>query len=449
MMREPTQLWRAALVAAMLCVPLVCKSADAQPAAAPPSSVVARLVSPDGTVLKRGKPDQAWQIVEQNGELHADEMLIGLPGAAIETDKRAVRLTLLTDMDKTSPYPILEAAVSLHPSPDVDLDFTLDRGRVDITNIKEKGAARVRIRFHDQKWEATLTEPGTRVAMQLYGRWAKGAKFTPEPSPKDVPAADLLFLVRKGHVQLSHGSCFHSMSAPPGPARLHWDNSGEADEAPRKLDKLPKWAEADHSTSERAERIKKVVEEFRRECVKSSPFTATRLFVRSQDPNQRATGVIFMGAMDDLDGVGGVLTGTKYLDTWDRAVVVVRHWIGRCACQDQIVYKLLEDKRGITPARAEGILQLLHSFGDDELAHPELYKMLVRFLDNDELGIRGLSYWHLVRLVPAGGKFGYNPLAPKEQRDKARDQWKKLINDMIARKELPPKDPAAPKDSSK
>jgi hypothetical protein len=363
-----------------------------------------------------------------------------LTGAVVETTKETVRLTLLTDMDKNSPYPILEAAVVLHDSPDYDLDFTLDRGRVDVTNIKKKGSARVRIRFHDQKWEATLAEPGTRIALQLYGRWAKGVRFHPKPQAKEVPAANLIFLVRKGHVQLNHGSCYHTLSAPPGPARLHWDNSGAADEAPQKLDKLPNWAATEESTSERAERIKKVIEEFRQEAVKSSPHTATHTFVKSENPNHRATGVIFMGAMDDLEGLGDVLTGTDYPDAWDRAVVVVRHWLGRRPGQDQILYRGLMEKRGLKPAQAEGVMQLLHSFGDTELAQPELYTMLVRFLDNEQLGIRGLAHWHLVRLVPAGAKFAYNPLDSKEKRDKARDQWKELIDDLLSKGKLPPKD---------
>jgi hypothetical protein len=428
------------LSAALVLVMAAVGAGGAEPPAASPPPVVGRLVSKDGTVLQRGKPDQAWQVVSQNDKLHAGALLIGLPGAVVETAKETVRLTLLTDMDKNSPYPILEAAVVLHDSPDYDLDFTLDRGRVDVTNIKKKGPARVRIRFHDQKWEATLAEPGTRIALELFGRWAKGARFTPEPEPNHVPAANLVFLVRKGHVQLSHGTCYHAMSAPPGPAQLHWDNSGEAEEACKKLDKLPDWAATEESTSERAERLKKVIEQFRQEAVKSSPHTATRTFVKSEDPNHRATGVIFMGAMDDLEGIGDVITGTDYPDAWDRAVVVIRQWLGRCPGQDQILYQTLIEKRGLKPARAAGVMQLLHSFGDADLAQPELYKMLVRFLDNEQLGIRGLAHWHLVRLVPAGAKFGYNPLDPKEKRDKARDQWKKLIEDLLAKGELPPKD---------
>jgi hypothetical protein len=403
---------------------------------------VARLISQDGTLFARSKPEQEWQTVPSRGDIPAGDLLVGLPGAALSTANGAVDLSLLTDFDKNSPYPILEAAVVLHASADHDLDFTLDRGRVDVTNRKKEGSAQVRIRFHDQQWEATLTEPGTRIALQLYGRWPKGVPFRKEPGPKDVPAADLLFVVRKGQVELKHGSCVCLMSAPPGPALLHWDNSSGLEEAPQKLEKLPDWVQTEQSDSERAQRIKAVVEQLREQVVKSSPKEAARTFVKSEDPNQRATGVIFMGALDDLEGLGQVITETKYPDAWDRAVVVVRHWLGRRPGQDQRLYHGLIERRGLKPAQAAGVMQLLHSFGDAELAQPELYTTLVKYLDSDVLGIRGLAHWHLVRLVPAGKDIDFNPLDAKEKRDQGREQWKKLVDDLIDKKELPPKQAA-------
>ncbi len=407
--------------------------------AAEPKAAVGHLLTAEGTLFQRARVGQPWRTVPAKGSVQAGEMLVGLPGAAIETNKAAVRLSLLTDMDKNSPYPVFEAAVILHASPGYDLDFTLDRGRVDVANTKPKGAARVRIRFHDQTWEATLSEPGTRIALELYGRWPKGARFSPKADPQNVPAADLLFLVRKGHVDLKHGGRQHALSAPPGPALLHWDNGGEPEEGPQKLDKVPDWAGTDESTSERAQRIKKVLDEFRQEVVASSLPAALDSFVTSEDPNHRATGVILVGATDDLERLGTVLTETKYPDAWDWAVVVVRNWIGRGPGQDQIIYQRMLAKRKMSPAHAQTIMQLLHSFGDTDLAQPELYKMLVKFLDHEVMGIRGLAHWHLVRLVPVGKKFDFNPLDPKEKRDKARDQWKKLIDDMLAAKQLPPR----------
>lgn len=406
------------------------------------AAAVARLVSKDGSLFARSKPGQDWRSVSSKGEIHAGDLLVGLPGAVLENGKGSVQLSLLTDFDKNSPYPILEAAVVLHTSADHDLDFTLDRGRVDVTNLKKDGPARVRIRFHDQQWEANLTEPGTRIALQLYGRWPKGVPFRKEAGPKDVPAADLLLVVRKGQVELTHGSCFRILSAPPGPALLHWDNSSAAEEAPQKQETLPDWVATEQSDSERAQRIKNTVEKLRQQVVKSSPREAARTFATSEDPNERATGVISLGALDDLEGLGGVITATKYPDAWDRAVVVVRHWLGRHPGHDQILYQRLLDKRGLKPAQAAGILQLLHSFGDADLAQPDLYTTLVKYLDNDQMGIRGLAHWHLVRLVPAGKDIDFNPLDPKDKRDKARDQWKKLIDDQIAQGKLPPKQTA-------
>lgn len=408
--------------------------------AAESTAAVGRLLSKDGTVLARTKPGQDWRTVSSKGELHAGDLLVGLPGAVLENSAGTVHLSLLTDFDKNSPYPILEGAVVLHASPDYDLDFTLDRGRVDVINHKQKGPARVRIRFHNQQWEATLTEPGARIALELYGRWAKGVPFRKNPGPKDVPAADLLLLVRKGKVELQHGSCLHVLTEPPGPSMLQWDNNDVAEEAPQKLEKLPNWAATEQSESERAQRIKAVIERLRQKIVASSAVEAVRAFVKSEDPNDRATGVITMGALDDLEGLGEVFSATKYPDTWDRAVVVVRHWLGRRAGQDEILYQRLIEKRGYKPAQAAGIMQLLHSFGDAELAQPELYTTLARYLTSDVLGIRGLAHWHLVRHVPAGKSIGYNPLDPKDQREKAAEQWKKMIDDLIAKGELPPKE---------
>lgn len=403
------------------------------------STPAAKLLSAEATLFSRAKFGQPWETVPAKGTVRSGNLLFGLPGAAVQSGKDSVQLTLLADLDRNSPYPILEAAVILHDSPDFDLDFTLDRGRVDVRNVKKSGAARVRIRFHDQKWEATLNEPGTRIALELYGRWPKGVPFKVEPGPKDVPAADLVFLVLQGHVDLIHGDAQHAMSAPPGPAILHWDNGGQANEIPEQLDELPAWANKNESTTERAQMVRKVLEDFRSEILKTSLPKAADTFANSEDANHRALGVIVMAATDDASGMYKVFTETKYPDTWDRAVVVLRNWLGRGPGQDQVLYRRMIEVRKLPPARAQTIMQLLHSFGDEDLAQPEVYKMLVRYLNHERFAIRGLANWHLVRLVPAGQKIGFNPLAPKPERDKARAEWDKLIDDMLAKGELPRK----------
>jgi hypothetical protein len=85
------------------------------------------------------------------------------------------------------------------------------------------------------------------------------------------------------------------------------------------------------------------------------------------------------------------------------------------------------DAKTFTPAEADAVLQLLHDFGDDDLASPATYAYLINRLGNDQLFVRGLAYWHLSRLVPGGKQFGYDPRAPKQERDAAIMKWKELV----------------------
>src|SRR5262249_20253003 len=92
-----------------------------------------------------------------------------------------------------------------------------------------------------------------------------------------------------------------------------------------------------------------------------------------------------------------------------------------------ILYQGLIQKRKLSPVHAETVLQLLHSFGETELAQPETYQTLIDYLDHDLLPIRGLAYWHLQRLVPDGQNLRYDPLGPKEKREAAIEKWRKLV----------------------
>jgi hypothetical protein len=415
--------------------------ASANALAAEPQPI-GKLVSLPGTVFQRSKPGEDWQVVPAKGDVYAGYLLLGLPGAAIETGMGDLRLKFLGDLDRNSPNAIFEPAVVLRAGKDRTVEVELDRGRIDLTNIKKEGKVHVGLRFRDHKWQATLESPETSILLELYGRWAKGTRFTTKPGPKDVPSADLTLVVRLGTVEVEHEMCLHAMSAPPGPALLHWESGDAHPEAPQKLDKLPVWASETY-TSERAKRIQATLAAFRQDVLKSPPLEVLREYSKSEDAAKRSLAVVFMGAMDDKAGLGDVLTSTRYLDTWDLAVVVTRHWLGRRAGQDQLLYHYLVEKRGAKPAQAETTLQLMHSFSDEDLAQPEVYRMLVRYLDNDRLGIRGLAFWHLVRLVPDGREFHFDPLASKDERDKAIAQWKKLVEDKIAKGELPPKGPSS------
>jgi hypothetical protein len=398
---------------------------DEAPAAAKREEA-GKSLSPKGMLLSRQGPQAAWQVVGEKEALFTNDLLLGLPGASISNSAGTVQVQLLKDLD--SPYPVMEPAIILHQDKEFDLDFTLDRGLVVLTNRKEKGPARVRLHVRNETWTLQLDEPGARFLIQLYTCWPHGVPFTKEPGPKDLPLAHLLFLVLEGEASLKHDRTQVALKAPPGPAMIQWDNVGGMDEGPQGLEKLPPWAVPPTGAAlAKLDRMKSYLKRFADSLASKSINETIEEFAASKDPLDRRLAVIFMGATDDLPRLGQVMSQARDLDTWDNGVIAMRHWISRGPGQDQVLYNRLVSSGRYTPIKADTVLQLLHSYGDTELARPEVYAMLIAFLNDDNLAIRGLANWHLHRLVPAGRKIAYDPLASKEDRDRARQEWKKLI----------------------
>jgi hypothetical protein len=398
-------------------------------------------VSPDASLFRREAPDKPWQFVKEGETLSSNDLLLGGYRSALESKNGAVRLDYLTDFSGTSPFPVIETAVVLHLNDHADLDFTLDRGRVDVINQKKEGPARVLCRFRGEVWDLTLAGPGTRVSVEVYGRWPRGAAFKKDPGPADVPLADLILLVLKGEAEVKVGGARHALQAPPGPAMLDWGSQTGLSPSPQRLDKLPDWAEPKPNDPEIEKRL--AARKRMAELLKTKSIGETLdALLTSEDPAERRLGVLGAGALDDLERLARALSTTKYPDVWDYGVIALRHWIGRGPGQDQKLYHGLIEKRKMTPEQAETLIELLHGFNDETLNLPETYETLIEYLDKDELAFRGLAYWHLKRLVPGGEKFGYDPLGPKDKRDAAIAEWKKLI----PAGKLPPRSAVKPGD---
>lgn len=379
-----------------------------------------------GSIVRREKPDAKWQYVDKNEALKTGDLLLGLPGASLECRDKAVKMTFLTDFGD-SPFPVIECAVVLHEAKGNDLNLTLERGRADFTNIKTKGEAKVRLHVHDQVFDLTLHEPKTRVAVELYGRWLPGVRFEKQPQKKDVPAANLVLLVLEGSAELKQGDKAFAMAAPPGPALIQWDNLHGLDATPRQLPSLPPWARPNLEANPRVQAVKKNLTHYY-ELAKTKPLDQALMdFIASDDPDYRRAFVVFCGATDQLQLLAPVMVQPKYADQWDDAIRVLRHWIGRGPGQDQKLYQALIDGGHFKPVDAETALQLLHSFDQNDRASPATYETLLDYLEDERLLIRALANWHLVRLVPEGRQFKYNPTADKKDREQAVKEWRKLI----------------------
>lgn len=382
---------------------------------------VARSVSP---LFRKAGPDKPWHLVAPDQALNDGDRILGGRGVKLESKNRNVVLTQLTDLEGTSPLPIKECVIFLHANPKVDVDVTLDRGRVDLTNNRKEGEATARVRVRDDVFEVTLVKPESRVAFELFSRWPKGTPFTKNPGPEDVPVAEMFILVVNGEVDLKHELHQFALAAPPGPAMMHWDSVTGHDESPVRLEKLPEWATApDHPSAEALadlDRFRNLVKE------KTLP-VALEDMLNSDSEKQRRFAINAMGGLDLLPLLGKAMMTAKHPDVLDNGVLALRRWIGRGPGQDIKLYNLLVDQYKFSPGHADIFMQLLHSFGDDDLSRPETYEILVAYLDHEKPGIRYLAHWHLVRLVPQGKSIPYKALESVEARKEAVDAWKKLI----------------------
>lgn len=418
----------------VLALTLVLLGAGTSPGAEERRVAVGKLTTSSATLVARPAPDKPWQVLKQGDEVFTADTLVGVD-ASVELKKGTVRLSLLSDLDDDSPFPIHETGVILHANPDVDLDVTLERGRVDVTNVKDKGPARVRVRFHNQDWDLTLAEPGTRVALELFGRWPRGSRFRKDAKATDGPTLDLVMLTLKGQVDRKCPTCLLALKAPPGPAYLHWDSVKGMDPSPKHLDKLPAWAAQGTSATAQAKERKAAVERLRKALTEKPAGDVLDAFVKSKDAADRRLAVFAMAALDDLERLAPAMLQAKHADVWENGVLAFRHWLGRGPGQDRKLYDFFLGKRDMTANQAQATIQLLHGFSDEDLAHPEAYELLIEYLRHDRQGIRQLAIWHLQRLVPAGKDIAYNPIGSKEEIQRGYKAWKELVPDG----QMPPK----------
>jgi hypothetical protein len=415
-----------------LCGVLVLASAACVASAQPTRVVVAKSTSPAGTFCARPAAGNVFSVLPDKDDLFASDLIVSMPGGTLSSKNGAVIVKSLGDFEAKPPLPILETAFSLtDPDKDTDLDMTLDRGRVDMTNAKKEGSATVRVRFWDQAWKIVLDSPNSRVAVELCGRWPAGARFKPAESGEDsskapAPVVSLVFIVLNGSASVDVGGATVAMKAPPGPAELRWNSLTGVRPQPQKLEKLPDWANPDIALSPEGKKIAAACEKFR-QARAADPAKAFDTFLASTDPIDLRVALVALGAVDDLERLGKTLVAAKTVEEWDFGITVLRHWLGRGRGQDQKMYETLTARRGYTEGQAQIIVQLLFGFSPEDATLPETYEVLIDYLIHEKTAIRNLAEWHLIRLAPQGKSIAFKPDGSAEDAEKCYAEWKKLI----------------------
>jgi hypothetical protein len=377
-----------------------------------------------------------WRRIVANGRFSGGDTLVSLPGyhSELEFDS-GVRLVLWGNVEHQINVPLLESAIIAHtPEPDKegglsDVDFTLRGGRVWITNKKKDDQpAYVRLRFHKEIWDLTLS-PGTEMGIDLLGR-ETGLKPT---QTEEGPGAALVVVVRKGTVTIHDD--LREFAPLTKDTIFSWTNARGPDPGPQPITQWPEfWNQPVQIRREvpGGPDMQRALDALRNHLTADRP--AGVMIAESLDaaetPAGRSLAILCFGAIDSLPDLIAGLANEVNLDVRDAAIEAVRHWLGRGAGQRERFRKELAGK--YTTSETDTLLYLLRMPSGEDLREHDTFAIPIGELNSDKLAIRHLAFWHLVRMCNKEmreNKLEFDPTAPQPQRELWQKKWQKALQE--------------------
>jgi hypothetical protein len=385
---------------------------------------VTAAMAPPSILVQRAADGKPWERLRPNVDpVNGTDRLISLPGyrSELRLDSN-VRMVLWGNLPEFSTIPVVESAVVLNANPGVDLDFTLERGRVLLSNLKADGPARVRVRFLDEVWEITLPDATSEVAVEHFGMISPSTREAGIEPP--VQAMIVLTLAGQAHLKIRYQEF-----QLPSPTWFLWENVGPLPPGPRPLPRLPDWYTSTKAPATREARSLEVAlgKLSKRLSTKAAVDVALAEALKDPEDATRTLAVRSLMALDNLTRVLDALDDEKHFDTRVQAIQSLRHWLGETAEHDKQLREVLTQQKRYTASQAETVLQLLHGFTERELADATLRSTLVEYLNHTRLPIRQLAHFTLYNLVPEGRKIRFDPAGETAQREAGADQWRKLL----------------------
>lgn len=398
--------------------------------------------TPSVLVQKKDEQD-SWHRLKPGARVYTNDPLVSLPGYASEVRLTSgVHLLLRGHVPQFSLFGqmdyLLDSAVVLHGNKALDADLTLERGRLFVSNHKDKGPATVRLRFEKQVWDLTL-QPDAEVVLDLLRRNRSDIDYVND----EESLATLHLFVLHGRAGLAMGyQRYPDLSAPPGPSYFLWDNKGSGVRGPIKQDKVPPFFAKVVPVSNRdadAMNVALKALSSRMGRQDKTPIAALdEVLQRAEQPMQRMLAIYCLGALDQVRKLIDILGDPEPLHALDRdtAIFALRRWLGRGAAQGRLLFDG-KKRSGILLARptyrfreAEILFVLLHDFTVEAGVKPETYDLLANYLLSDKVAIAELARWHLVRL-PLSNKVielrEFNAAAPRADRERAANAVKRQI----------------------
>lgn len=390
-------------------------------------------------LLQRQGEAYPWVVLRPEARVSTACTLVSLPGyrSLIALDS-GPHLTLWGNLPEFSASPpVLESVVMLHiPAADIDLDFTLDRGRVLIANRKKSaGPIHVRLRFLREAWELELPDNKSEAVVELW------------TLPRDVPSGAkppqpvaCLGLFTKGQVRVKTPRESFDLSDR---SRLSWVSREPTRHYRENLNELPAWwaKPPDRSTPQVQKALRSLLDWSERLNGSKADNGATSVVptIKDQvedvrDPDNQDVGVFFLAALDETAPLLELLKDPNNANVRGVTLFALQSWLSRGAQHASELGRILE-RRGYAKDKVERIVRLLHFYPPESLEQKKTYEELIGCLDDANLLVRDLAYWHLDQLGVGGRlpeearKIAYDPTWEKEKRRPAVEQWQKLLGE--------------------
>jgi hypothetical protein len=423
------------------------------------------------TILVNREANQlGWKRLANGGQVFTTDDLVSLPGYQSELDlgpNGGARLLLHGNVPEYSAHIkmdyLMESAVQLHqPEAGFDLDLTLDRGRIYLSNHKPEGAVKVRLRFAGEIWDLTLLEPETEIGVDLTKVYTRGIDYHNEE-----PLQEVVWYLIKGRAGVKID--YREFSNLPAPAFIQWDNKGPAPVPQPVLptvlpifttvwNKTPP-AGATKPEAEQIQLMRDALLSLSGLMSEKKAVDSALLEARQKDdaPTLQVLAIYSFGAVDAVDKLLDVLCNDDaetHASDRNAAILTLRRWLARDPENSDRLFDAKKDtgllmKYEKRTSDAQDTLDFLHDFSEKDAARPATFDLLVQRLRSDQLAVRELAYWQL-RHLSLGARSPlprYNAGGDADQRNADADAWKALIGKDLppTLKPSPPMPPGAPR----
>jgi serine/threonine protein kinase len=415
--------------------PVVAAPPPPKPAPPPaPPPVAGRIVArkDQANLLLERRPDsKTWQALSVEKTVSAPALLLALPGV-----RGTVRLTGGLEMtlwgnvrEAFIPIPEYESAVLLHPTTAGPPEFTLDRGRILLTN-PTAGPLTCQVRLKDAPaagtWEVTLEGGGTEVALEVFRLLLPRAAF-PAGTP---PQTEWSLIVLHGEAAVKVNGSVRRALPDQGPMWFFWSSRQGGEPELRQFPKADlQYFRKELPDTRAAADMTEALNSLLPRLEADKPIAPLlQELLQAPQPARRLLAVYCLGALEMLPELLDCLADEEEgrPDIRRTALYAVLHWLEGGDHDVELLRALVQEKK-YQERQAATVVELLHGFTDAQLKEPPTWERLIFLLKSERPAIRELAYYHLVRLVPEGRRQQFDPGISAEQRERAFGEWKTLI----------------------